>query len=448
MDTGPEQLHRAIGPRALALATVNAIVGSGIFVLPALVAADLGAAAVLVYLLCGVLVFSISLCLAELGSGTSVSGGPYAYIDRAFGPFAGFLAANLHCFGAAMVADAAISNVLTGILAGFFPALASGAGRALFMVSLFSALAAINISSVRKGVGFAQFAALGKLVPLIALVLLATAFVRPANLAWTVTPSIGNLGAAALLVFYAFTGCETPLLNGGEMKDPRRTAPRGLLLGLSFVLVLYVGVQLVAQGVLGAELPGHKASPLGAVAGVVLGPMGALAIVCVTILSGTGCMGGNMLSTPRILYAAGRNGTMPPVLARVHPVARTPHIAIAVYATIGCCIALTGEFRQLAIISSASALLIYLGVVLAMLRERRRAVPGDRDTFRAPGGILVPALAIAGIVWLLSNLERKEWIGVGTFLALLGALYLVSLFVKRRKAARILTAPSLLGGSK
>lgn len=443
----PEQLHRAIGPRALAFATVNVIVGSGIFVLPALVSAGLGAAAILAYLVCGALVLLIGLCFAELGSGTSESGGLYRYIEQAFGPFAGFLANILYCAGGCMVSDAAISNALADILAGFLPAMGQGPWRVLFMLGLFGALSWVNITSVRRGVRFVELATLGKLLPLIVLIIAATAFVEPSNLHGAVVPSTGSLGGASLLLFFAFLGFETALSNGGEMKDPRRTVPRGLLLGIGLVLALYIGIQIVAQGVLGAGLAANKTAPLGALAGAVFGPVGVAALVVVAAVSMTGAMGGNMLGAPRILYAGGRDGVLPGLLARVHPRFRTPHVAIVLYASLGCALAFTGEFRQLAIISSAAVLLIYLGVALATIKLRRRTAAVERG-FRAPGGILVPVLAIAGIAWLLSNLERKEWLGVGTFLAVLGALYSLSLLAKRRKAARrnaALTVPAFSG---
>ena len=172
MERAPasEGLQRAIGPRALAFATVNAVVGSGIFVLPALVSAQLGTAAILAYLTCGTLVLLIALCFAELGSATAGSGGLYAYVRKAFGPYGGFLAANLYWLGGSMVGDAAISNALAGILAEQVPALGHGAGRVLFLVALFGTLMAVNITGVRRGVRFVEFTAWGKLLPLIVLV--------------------------------------------------------------------------------------------------------------------------------------------------------------------------------------------------------------------------------------------------------------------------------------
>lgn len=428
----PESLQRAIGPRALACAIVNSVVGSGIFVLPAIMGAGLGGAAILAYLVCGMLMVLIGLCLAEVGSSTTTSGGPYAYIEKAFGPFAGFLANNICWLGGSVVADAAISNALAATLAQSFPALGMGAYRVAFLLLLFGGLAWLNISSVKKGVRFIEFATLGKLVPLIVLVLVASRYVDAGNLRWTIGPTVNNVGTASLLLFYAFLGMDTPLSAGGEVKDPRRTVPLALFLGVGAVLVLYISIQLVAQGVLGADLAMQQAAPLGAVAGVVFGPAGLVALVVVTAVSMLGTMAGNILGTPRMLYSAARNGTMPRPLARVHPRYLTPHVAILLYVCVGCMLAITGEFKQLAVISSASVLLIYLGVVLATLKLRKGGAAAS--AFRAPGGVLVPAVAAMAIVWLLSNLERKELVGMAVFASLLATTYAVKALLRKNKA--------------
>ncbi|HEU4901274.1 MAG TPA: amino acid permease, partial [Flavisolibacter sp.] len=110
--SGKENLKREIGVRSLTLAILNQTVGTGIFVIPAIVAESLGAAAVVAYLVCGALIFLIALCFAELGSKTTASGGVYEYIESAFGPCAGFLANNIYWFGASVISDAALANAL------------------------------------------------------------------------------------------------------------------------------------------------------------------------------------------------------------------------------------------------------------------------------------------------------------------------------------------------
>ena len=118
-----ENLKREIGVRSLTLAIINQTIGTGIFVIPALIAINLQAAAIITYLVCGTLIFLIALCFAELGSKTTASGGVYEYIETAFGPYAGFLANNIYWFGASVISDAALANALADTLKYFFPSL-------------------------------------------------------------------------------------------------------------------------------------------------------------------------------------------------------------------------------------------------------------------------------------------------------------------------------------
>lgn len=427
-----ENLKREIGVRSLALAIINIMVGSGIFVIPAIIAAGLGATAILAYFVCGLLIFLIGLCFAELGSKISSSGGVYTYIETAFGPYAGFLANNIFWLGGCVMSDAAIANALADTLKFFFPSMSIALVRTLFLFFLFASLALLNIRSVKNGVRFIEFTSLGKLIPLVVLVILAIRFVEPDNLQWVIAPTVSNIGAASLLLFYAFLGFEGPVSNGGEIKDPKRTVPLGLFWGVAAVLVLYIGIQLVTQGVLGAAIETNKDAPLAAVAGIALGKSGIVLIVVVTAISMLGSLAGEILSIPRILYAGARDGLLPKPFAKVHPRFLTPHIAITFYTTLGFVFAISGGFRQLATIASAAVLIIYLGVVLASVKLRNKATGEAEKTFRVPGGIIVQLLASAGIIWLLSNLAKQELIGIVIFIAVFTFIYLLVKLVKKR----------------
>ena len=118
-----EGLVRAIGPRALGLSIINLTVGGGIFVLPGLIAAQLGPAAILAYLACSVAVALVFLCFAEVGSRITRSGGAYAYIEDAFGPFAGYIASVLIWFGWSVLSDAAITVAMVETMAVALPPL-------------------------------------------------------------------------------------------------------------------------------------------------------------------------------------------------------------------------------------------------------------------------------------------------------------------------------------
>lgn len=431
MITGKENLKREIGVRALTLALLNILIGSGIFVIPAIIAETLGTAAIVAYLVCGALVFLIALCFAEVASKTTISGGIYTYIERAFGPYTGFLANNLYWFGSAVIADAAIANALADTLKYFFPFLGNEVFRALFFLVVFGGLALLNIRSVKSSVRFIEFATVAKLTPLVLLLVAGTAFVSVENLRWTSIPTLNNTVTASLLLFFAFTGVETPLINGGEIKNAKRTVPLSVLLGIGGMLILVMSIQLVTQGVLGETIILHKNAPLAAVGEVIAGKVGFALVIVATALSMLGLLSGEILSIPRMLFAGARDGLMPKPLASVHPRFFTPHIAVAFYASLGFLFAVAGGFKQLAIISSACTLLIYLGTVLATLKLRKATLADSEKPFTVPGGVIVPLLATGGILWLLSGLTKSEFTGISIFLVVLSVIYVLVKLAKK-----------------
>lgn len=427
-----ENLKREIGVRSLSLSILNITVGSGIFVLPAIIAENLGTSAILAYLVCGVLIFLIALCFAEVGSITILSGGVYTYIENAFGSYAGFLANNLYWLGSCVISDAAIANALADTLKYFFPFLGIEIFRILFFLFVFAGLAIINIRSVKNGVRFVEFAAISKIMFLILLIISSFSFVEIENLKWGTTPTINNIGTTSLLLFYAFMGFEAPLSNGGEIKNPKRTVPLGVFIGISCVLILYISIQLISQGVLGNTITNYKAAPLAAIANLIFGKVGIMIIIFATAISMIGGIAGEILSIPRILFAGARKGIMPKAMANVHPLFFTPHIAIITYATIGFLFSIFGGFKQLAIISSAASLIIYLGIVLATVKLRKKHLNNKEKTFKTPGGIAIPILTICAIVWLLSNLTKPEFFGIALFISVLSLIYLgIKLFKEK-----------------
>ncbi len=249
-----EGLVRVIGTGALGLSVVNMVVGAGIFVLPGLVAAELGSAAILAYLICSVTVALVFLCFAEVGSRVSRSGGSYAYVEEAFGPFAGFIASILFWFGYSALADAAITVIMVDSLTRVLPILGESIPRAVFIIALLTCLAAVNVRGVKAGVRLYIFNTVAKLVPLLLLLGAGLFVINLENLAIPEWPSAASLGATAILLFYAFSGAACALSASGEIQNPAKTVPLGLLLGLGGILLLYVGLQTVSQGVLGPEL--------------------------------------------------------------------------------------------------------------------------------------------------------------------------------------------------
>src|SRR5512134_3309197 len=161
--TGDRQLVRALGTFGLAASIVNITIGGGIFRLPADASSRVGAAAPLAYLICAVAMGIIVLCIADAASRVSLTGGPYAYIETAFGPFVGFLAGAL-LWLLSTFAMSAVSTVFAANFGALFPWFATPIGRAVFLIALFGFFAAVNIRGVRQGARLNTIATVAKLL--------------------------------------------------------------------------------------------------------------------------------------------------------------------------------------------------------------------------------------------------------------------------------------------
>jgi APA family basic amino acid/polyamine antiporter len=437
-DTGTDgaALRRVLGPGTLALIFANGIIGAGIFAVPGLVAASLGSATALGYAICAVLVMLIFLCFAEAGSRVHDSGGAYAYVEAAFGPFVGFIAANLMWFGYGACLDAALADVLVSALATAVPALTQPLPRALALVALFASMAGVNVMGVKTGARLIVVLTVLKLLPLLLLFVVGIPHIDLSRLFPDSMPSASTLGSGVLLLMFAFVGGESSLSASGELRSPSRTVPLGLAMGMATVVGLYFGLQLVAEGVLGADLPLQTTSPLAAVAEQILGPWGRTLLLGAVSLSIFSSLNGDVLLLPRGLYAAAKDGLLPAPLAKVHPRFQTPYVAIIVFAAIACALAVLGAFKPLAILGTSSVLLVDVFVCLAVLRLRQRGVQTADAPFVIPGGPLVPILGAAVCVWVLTNLSREELLGLSALVFFSGGLYLRVLRARQFKAAR------------
>jgi len=417
-----EGLVRVIGIGALGLSVVNMVVGAGIFVLPGLVAVELGSAAILAYLACSVTVALVFLCFAEVGSRVSRSGGAYAYVEEAFGPFAGFIASILFWFGYTALADAAITVIMVDSMTVVFPILGESIPRAVFIIALLVFLAAVNVRGVMAGVRLYVVNTLAKLVPLLLLLGAGLFVLNVENLAIPEWPSFASISAGTILLFFAFSGAECALSASGEIKNPAKTVPLGLLFGLGGLLVLYIGLQSVAQGVLGPELANNTEAPLVAVATEVFGDWGGKMLIAGAVISIYGALSGDMLGGPRVIFASSLDKNLPKFLGKVHPKYKTPYVAIIFFAVVIGVFALSGTFKYLAIVATGSLLLIDLGVSLAVLRLRQRdGLPKDGQ-FRLPFGPVIPLLSCVVVGWLLLQVPPDEAVSIA---ALVGACVVI-----------------------
>jgi amino acid transporter len=164
---------------------------------------------------------------------------------------------------------------------------------------------------------------------------------------------------------------------------------------------------------------------LAAVAGRVFGEFGSSLIIAGGVISIFGSLSGSILSYPRVLFGGAESGWLPSFMAKIHPRFATPYWAIIVYAILDFVFAISGGFKQLAIISSSALLLIYLGVVLAVIKFRINNLSDTKPTFRLPFGLTIPIIATISILWFLTNLAAKEFIGLAVFVVILSLIYWV-----------------------
>jgi basic amino acid/polyamine antiporter, APA family len=436
LTPGERSLVRAIGMWSLAAGVVNITVGGGIFRLPADVAATVGAAAPVAYIVCAIAMGLIVLCFAEAGSRVAMTGGPYAYVELAFGPYVGFLAGVLTWL-LGTTAMAAVSTVFATNAAKLFPIFEDPVMRGFLLVASFAIVAAINILGVEQGSRLNSIATIAKLVPLLLLVLVGTLFVQRVNLTIAAPPAVGDITRASIILIFAFSGVESALVPSGEVKDPARTVPRAVFLAMLAITVLYIAIQLVAQGVLGAALA-KSSTPLADAAGVVFGSWGRILLLAAVVVSTFGYLSGITLAIPRALFAFGRDGYLPAAIAAVHPRYRTPYVAIAVQSALACTLAITSAFGKLAIIANVAALLVYFACSLAAWQLRRRDVRAGGIPFRVPGGGVVPLLSCAMIIGLLSSITLTEWRVLALVIGVASVLFAVTR--RRREALAARTA--------
>jgi basic amino acid/polyamine antiporter, APA family len=415
-------LVRELGVRQLAASIFNYVVGAGVFVLPAFAAARLGAAAVLAYLPCILVMVLAVLCFAAAGSRVASSGGPYAYVSAAFGPYAAYLVGVLNLLSAL---------VATGLVAGFFAssvlALVGSTDPVLRVALMIAALAvatALNVRGVRTGARLAELLTVAKLVPLLGFVVLGAFAVRPEFLTWSDTPPASSVFGTAGLIILAFVGMENAVTPSGEVRDPARTVPRAAVLAMTGVVVLYISVQLVAQGLLGPSIVNEPGAPLAAGAGAAFGPAARVVMLIGAAISMFGNISASVLAAPRGVFALGRDGFAPRVLAAVHPDWHTPHVAIVVYVVVALVLGASGSVERLAILTNLASLLVYVAVALAAWALQRRDVRLEGPPFVLPGGPLIPLAASAAIAAVIyAAVSRTEWMAVGGALALASAGY-------------------------
>ncbi|MBZ9613327.1 APC family permease [Rheinheimera maricola] len=418
-------LPRHLGLFGLWLLVVNGLIGAGIFGLPGGAAKLAGEYSPLIYLLCALLILPILLSMAELASYFRGSGGPVRYGTAAFGPFIGFQAGWLY-YIARLVSFAANSVLLVDSLGYFWPAAAAGINRAILLAVIIAGLTLINVVGSVRAIRSLALLTVIKFAVLLLLVIVGVSTTastllptfNPAN----VFNSPYDIGAATLLLIYAFVGFESVVVPAGEAKNPARDMPRALILGLLLVTLLYIGIQLVSVAAV-ADIA-SSANPLLDVAAALFGPVGAVILMLGVVASVAANLLGAIFSTPRASFALAEDGSLPRWFSAVQPRFLTPANSIVFFGILALLLALYGSFLWLAAATVVSRLLLY-GLTCAAVPVLRPKL-ANCDSFVLPLGNLIPLLGIAACVWLALQVSLSSVLATALFVLLGTALYLLA----------------------
>jgi amino acid transporter len=415
-------LLRTIGTRGLAANIINSVIGAGIFAVPAALAACIGPYAPLAFLVCGVAIGAVAICFAEGGSRMPTSGGPYGYVEAVFGPLAGFIAGTILWVSNAL-ACGGVAAALADVAGSLLPPVLKAPVHAVVIVGVIGGVALINMGGVSRGARLVGLATAMKLIPLLIFLVAGMAAIHRANFAETAAPSTQGLGRGLILALFVLTGMEVALSASGEVKQPARAIPRALAIAIVTVTVLYIAIQVVAQGLLGASLS-QSTVPL-ADAMAKISPALRVVMLAGAALSMLGWVSSDVLSSPRILFAFGRDGLLPRALGRVHPRTHVPHVAILCYAAVAIGLALTGTFAELAVLSTLGSCALYAAGCIAAWRLASNGVAqaGTPLNFRWLGSATV--VGVGSMLLMIGLASRAEILGLLAMIAAGATVYLV-----------------------
>jgi amino acid transporter len=435
-------LLRAVSRWQIVALSINDVIGSGVYlILPVAAAQLLGPASVWAILAAGFAVLLLVLCFAEASSLFDRPGGAIVYTRAAFGDFVGFEVGWMTWI--ARIASIAGLSVFFARAVGYlWPAARAGVGQWVTIVLPLLVLTWINVRGVKSGARTAVVLAWGKVVPLVLFVLVGIFFVDWNRVFPVPTPERANFMKAALLVLFAYGGFENTSAPAGEFRNPQRDVPFALIVQIGIVTAIYTTVQLVALG----TVPnlGSSPTPLADAAATMIGAAGGLILTLGAVLSVLGTNNNTVLAGPRYLYALAEMGKLPAAFAKVHPRYRTPHVAIVTQTAVALSLILLdlgvnalfpregslGLAERLAMLSAIARLATYMGTA-ASVPVLRRKLPATPRTVRLPGGPLIPVAALAICVLFLFAAERQNWIAGGIALAVGAAIYAAN----RRKGA-------------
>lgn len=404
-------LERRIGLFDATTAVIGGIVGAGIFMNPAAVARIVTTPALILgaWLLGGLVALAGAWVYAELGSTRPAPGGQYAYFHEAFHPLVAFLygwgllwVIQSGGMAAVAVTFARYAGMLTG-WTGHENLLATGA---------LALLTAVNCLGVRAGASTQSLFTVLKGLAIAALVVCGIAWAGSAAPAGTSTTAAAAnpvtlpvFGSALVPVLFAYGGWQTACFLAGEVREPHRTLPRALMLGIAAVITLYLAVNVVCLRSLGPEGLAATKTPASDVMQRAFGDRGAQFIAAGIVISTFGFLSQGMLTTPRVYFAMARDGLFFRGLGQLHPATKAPVPAVLLQGIVAAAIAWSGQYERILNYVVSVDFVFYGLAALCVFRFR---AAGETPPFRTPGHPFTTIFFIV-VCWLVvANLAVQQ----------------------------------------
>ena len=433
-------LVRSMGLASLVLYGVGDMLGAGIYALIGKVAGVMGNAIWLAFLVSMIAAILTGCSYASLGSRHPRAAGVAYVTQRAFGrPFLSYLI-GFSAVASALTSMAAGSRAFAGYFLGMLGHPRPATASLLLVAVLFLViLALINLRGLRESLWLNALCTTLEALGLLIVIAVGFRFWGGVNYLETPTPAPGLPGGlgltlilqGAVLTFYSFIGFDDMINVSEEVKDPRRNFPLGVMLALAITTVIYIAVSVTAVSVVPYAQLGTSTQPLVDVVrrAAPWFPPGAFSFIALFAIMNTALL--NFIMGSRLLYGLARQGLAPRPLARVHPVRRTPHIAILALLGVVLVLSMSGDVSRLAAATSALLLMAFIGVNLSLLVLQRR--PGEpRGAFEVPAA--VPAAGALVCAVILCHVKVAALLTALALLALIAVMYAV---VKPRSAVPV-----------
>jgi basic amino acid/polyamine antiporter, APA family len=383
------QLARRLGLFDATMLVMGGIVGSGIFINPYVVAQQVHTPSLILgaWILGGVIALAGAFIYSELAQRLPEVGGQYAYLREAYHPLFGFL----YGWTLLLVIQTGGMAAVTVTFARYFLELTRWrVSEAAIAVVALTVLTILNCLGVKTGSTVQSALMVTKIAAIAFLVGCGFLLVHGPQLGWVPVADkpfsfglVSEFGAAMVPVLFAYGGWQTTPFVAGELRDPRRDLPRGLLLGVIGVILLYTSVSLVCLRALGPAQLALTKTPASAVMHAALGDVGRNIIACGIAISTLGFLSQGILTAPRVYFAMAEDGAFFRSVARVHPTTRVPVLAIALQSIWTMVIMLTGRYEQI-LNYVVSMDWVFFGLSASCLFIFRKRHIGEADA-RMPG---------------------------------------------------------------